>query len=347
MPTLLLVIVILVLAILWFKHYQTRQKQLAAKRRQQEQQRRQRAAAQEYIQQYQARLQEVEAKNRKTSKTHPDVNSASSSTMENPASKIDLLQNFIEKMIDEVINHDLEKLKLRVEEFKLKYRKLNRKQIANKIVNDQAFWGGMLAAPLGFGGVLFLAVALPVDLIKSLRIQAYMIICLRDLYEYPLEDCNTIKDEMFLIMAHSSIKDLKDFVSAEAKKQVKDNLDKKEALTKLAKADSYKLMGVRATQVLGTKYGAKVALRLGEKQIMNHALRKVPQVFRGIIWRLGGRKIAQRALQRAAGRVVPIVGAVMAAGIDGLMIKKVGQVAIDYYEMDGPDFMEAVYTLVE
>ncbi|NMG60750.1 hypothetical protein E1H12_20105 [Geitlerinema sp. P-1104] len=347
MPTLFLVIVVLVLALLWFRHYQIQQEQLAAKQRRQEQQRRERASAQEYIQQYQARLQEIEEKNRQASQTNLDVESASSSTMTNPAAKIDSLQRFLDKMIDEVINHDLEKLKLRVEELKLKYRKLNRKQIANKIVNGQAVLGGMLAAPLGVGGVFFLAVALPVDLIKSLRLQAYMIICLRYLYGYPLDDCNTIKDEMFLIMAHSSIEDLKDFVSAEAKKQVKDNLDKKEALTKLAKADSYKLMGVRATQVLGTKYGAKVALRLGEKQIMNHALRKVPQVFRGIIWRLGGRKIAQRALQRAAGRVVPIVGAVMAAGIDGLMTKKVGKVAIDYYETDGPYFLEAVYTLVE
>lgn len=51
-----------------------RQEQLA-KRRREEQRRRQRAAAQEYIQQYQARLQEIEEKKRHASGTHVDAES--------------------------------------------------------------------------------------------------------------------------------------------------------------------------------------------------------------------------------------------------------------------------------
>ena len=88
-------------------------------------------------------------------------------------SKVDLLQGFIEKMFDEIISHDLTKLKLRVYKFKLKYRKLPRQQIAKNIVNDQSFWGGILAAPGGLGGMFTLPVSIPADLIKTLRVQSY------------------------------------------------------------------------------------------------------------------------------------------------------------------------------
>ncbi len=265
----------------------------------------------------------------------------------NQPSKIDWLQNFIEEMIDEVIRHDLGEIKKRVQEFKLKHRNLPRRQIAQKIVEDQSFWGGLLAVPGGLGGLLVLPFALPVDMVKYLRVQAYMVCCLIDLYEYPLNDHSAIKTDLFLLMSHSSIDQLKDFVCSEAKKQVKNDFVKKEALIKLAKVKSYKDMEKKAVDTLGFKYGTQVAMRFGEKQIMNHTLRSVPKIFRGIIWRLGGRKIAEKTVQKTAGRIVPILGAVVAGGMDWWMIKATGQVAIEYYEMGGPDFLAAAYTLIE
>lgn len=180
--------------------------------------------------------------------------------------EINGLQKFIAEMIDEIISHDLDEIKRRVQEFKLKYRNLPQRQIAQKIVDDQSLWGGLLAVPTGLGGLLTLAFSIPADLIKYLRVQAYMICCLRDLYQYTLNDHGAIKTDLFLLMAHSSVDNLEKFVCSEAKKQVKDNLAKKEALDKLQSINYYKDMGKKASQVLGTKYGTKVAMRLGEKQ---------------------------------------------------------------------------------
>ncbi|WP_164674556.1 hypothetical protein [Spirulina subsalsa] len=265
----------------------------------------------------------------------------------NQPSKIDWLQDFIEKMIDEIISHYLDEIKRRVQKFKLKYRNLPRRQIAQKIVEDQSFWGGLLAVPGGLGGLVVLPFALPVDMVKYLRVQAYMIFCLIHLYEYPLNDHGAMKTDLFLLMSHSSIDQLKNFVCSEAQKQVKNDFAIKQALINLKKIDSYKDMGKKAVNELGVKYGTQVAMRLGEKQLMNHTLRSVPKIFRGIIWRLGGRKIAEKTLQKTAGRIVPILGAVVAGGMDWWMIKETGKLAIEYYEMGGPDFLDAAYTLIE
>lgn len=257
------------------------------------------------------------------------------------------LQKFIEEMIDDMINHDISKVQKRVSEFQCKYFKLSKEEIAKKIVEDQSFWGGLLAVPTGLGGVLTLPVGLSLDLIKYLRVQAYMICCLRHLYGYSLEDKNAIKTDLFLLMSHSSIDNLKDFVCYEAEKQVKDDFCKKEAFAQIKKLDVYKNIMVKTGQNLGVKHGAKVVIRFGEKQVMNYALRGVPKMFRGIIWRLGGRKIAEKTMQKTVNKVVPVIGAFVGAGVDWWLIKATGHLAIKYYEIGGPDFLDAVYGLLE
>ena len=134
------------------------------------------------------------------------------------------IQKLIEKIIDEIISHEPNTIEKRVAEFKLKYRNLEESEIAQKIIKDQSFSGGLLGAVTGLGGAILLPATISADLVKYLRIQAYMVCCLACLYEYPLDDRDALKTDLFLILSHSSIEKLKDFVCAEAEKYVKNDV---------------------------------------------------------------------------------------------------------------------------
>lgn len=257
------------------------------------------------------------------------------------------IQDFIEERIDGIIRHDLDEVTQRVREFKLKYNRSTKEKIAAAIVKDQSIWGGILAVPTGLGGLFSLPATVPIDLVKYLRVQSYMICCLRNLYEYPLNDTDAVKTDLFLLMSHSSIDELKDFVCREAEKQTKNDFHKKEALRKLRSRSSYKDVATKMSTNLGMKYAPKIAMKVGEKQVMNYTLRGVPKIFRSIIWRLGGRKIAEKTMQKAAGKVIPILGAAVGGSIDWWTIRATGNVAIDYYQENGPDFLNAAYSLIE
>ena len=83
-------------------------------------------------------------------------------------------------------------------------------------------------------------------------------------------------------------------------------------------------------------------MKFGEKQVMNYTLRGVPQIFRKFIWRLGGRKIAEKSLQKTFTKAIPILGAIVGGSVDWYIISKTGKVANEYYQMGGPIFLEEI-----
>lgn len=250
-------------------------------------------------------------------------------------------QEFIEKMIDKFIRHEPQKIQKRIEELKLKNSKLNQFQIAQKIINDQSVWGGVLGASTGLAGIFLLPVAVSVDLVKYLRVQAYMICCLAYLHGYSLDDHDALKTDLFLILSHSSVNEIKNFVCQEAKKQVKNDVAKKEAVERLMRVKSMKDIATNAGKSLVLNHATRVTMKLGEKQLMHHTLRGVPKIFRGLIWRLSGRKIAEKTVQKTATKAIPVLGAVVGGTADWWLIRSVGKVAIDYYQNDGPLFVQA------
>jgi hypothetical protein len=256
------------------------------------------------------------------------------------------IQDLAEKMIDGIIKYEPQKIKKRVDEIKLKHQNLKREEIAQKIIQDQSLWGGFLGAVTGVGGAVLLPATIPMDLLKYLKIQAYMICCLAYLYDYPLDDHDALKTDLFLIMSHSSINQLKDFLCAEAEKQVKDDFQKKQALKRLMSFNTSKNVAKKAGQSIFFNYGARATMKFGEKQVMNHALQGIPKIFRGIIWQLGGRKAAEKAMQKTVTKVVPLLGAVVGGTVDWWMIRGTGNVAKDYYQMNGPDFLQAINELL-
>jgi len=63
-----------------------------------------------------------------------------------------------------------------------------------------------------------------------------------------------------------------------------------------------------------------------------------------IFWNVGGKRIAQRAAQKAIGRAIPVVGAVAGFGMDWHSLKKKGQLAIEYYESGVPVIIKSLAT---
>jgi hypothetical protein len=134
---------------------------------------------------------------------------------------------------------------------------------------------------------------------------------------------------------------IREFVCQEAKKQVKNDVSKGEAIERLKRLNSLKDVTANAGKSLVLNHATRVTMKFGQKQVMNHTLRGVPKVFRGLIWRLGGRKIAEKTVQKTAAKAVPVLGAVVGGAVDWWLIKSVGKVAIDYYQNDGPLFVQA------
>jgi len=64
--------------------------------------------------------------------------------MSNSESLLNQCQNFIEEVIDKVIDHEPEKIKEYVDKFRLRHSKLSTAKIAQKILDDQATRSGFL-----------------------------------------------------------------------------------------------------------------------------------------------------------------------------------------------------------
>jgi len=261
------------------------------------------------------------------------------------------IEKKLEKMIDNIIEHEPEKIKSYVDSIKVKYYGLSKNQIAKKILNDQSQWSGMLGAMTGLGGLITLPATVPFDLVKYLRIQAFMVCSLAYLYDIPLSDLDNLKTDIFLIMAHSSIEKLKECVCSEADKNIKNDAFKRETLQQLKRMKSYKDIAIKFSTEkfsdVGVKYATRIAVNLGGKTVMNSTLKRVPKIFRGLIWRIGGRKIAERTMQKTISKAVPVIGAAVGGGVDWWMTRSVGEVAIEYYEMNGPGFIQCAFSLVD
>ncbi len=257
------------------------------------------------------------------------------------------LASLVEGMVDDIVSHDPEAIEKHVAELKAEHYDLNERQIADKIVQGESILGGILGAATGFGGLVVLPAAIPVDLVKYLRVQAYMICCLAHLYGYSLQDREARKTDLFLLMSHSSFDKIKEFVCSEASKQVGDDFYKKQAFNQLERRSSYKSTGTKAALKQIAQHVPGLVIKIGEKQMIKHTLRGVPKIFRGVLWRLGGRRIAEKTLQKSVGKVIPVLGAVFGGGIDWWLIRATGKVATDYYEKGGPDFLDAAYSLLQ
>lgn len=59
------------------------------------------------------------------------------------------------------------------------------------------------------------------------------------------------------------------------------------------------------------------------------------------LWRVGGRKIVEKSLQKSFTKVIPVIGAVTGFGFDWFSTKAIGKLAIEFYEKR-PELMKSL-----
>jgi len=101
---------------------------------------------------------------------------------------------------------------------------------------------------------------------------------------------------------------------------------------------------------------AAVASPIGKGTVLNLSTQVVPKLvqklgannlFREMIWKRLGKQMTEQGINKGLHRVIPVVGAVIGFGFDYKAIQNVGNVAIDYYENNGPEHLKALMEIFE
>jgi hypothetical protein len=91
------------------------------------------------------------------------------------------------------------------------------------------------------------------------------------------------------------------------------------------------------------KYAAKALTKYGGKAVVNYGMKGVSKHLAKALWKVGGRKMAEKALQKSIGKAVPVIGAVVGGGMDWFTTQFVGKLTIEYYENSVSEWVNAVF----
>jgi hypothetical protein len=208
--------------------------------------------------------------------------------------------------------------------------------LPEKIIHDQSIKSGVLGAITGVGGLVTLPATIPIDIVKSWRIQAFTIRCIAYLYEYTPANTD-IKTDIFLVLSNGSIEELKKLVITEALKSAP-----KHALKAL---ESVKQSIIKVTVKESTKYAAKVITKHGGKTIVKYTMKGMQKHLVKALWKVGGKKAVEKSVQKTLGKAVPVVGAIIGGSLDWVSTQAIGKLAIEYYENSTPEWIYEVFSL--
>lgn len=80
-----------------------------------------------------------------------------------------------QKHLDEVLAPDVGKLQAHAQKVATSAPALNDRQVVQRLINRQAMRCGVIGAVTGLGGLITLPVALPIDILASMRMQAALV----------------------------------------------------------------------------------------------------------------------------------------------------------------------------
>lgn len=105
--------------------------------------------------------------------------------------------------INEFANPDISTLQAEFEKQRAKNPNASTEQLVGKIIQQQAFKSGVIGAITGLGGFITLPIALPVDIVMSLRLQAALVEFIAAVYGHPQSSEQEARIRTFLIMSAS------------------------------------------------------------------------------------------------------------------------------------------------
>jgi hypothetical protein len=105
--------------------------------------------------------------------------------------------------IHEFANPDISRLRAEFDQQRAKNPEATTEQLIGAIIRQQAFKGGVIGAVTGFGGFFTLPIALPVDIVMSLRLQAALVEFIATVYGHGNGSERDSRIRMFLITSAS------------------------------------------------------------------------------------------------------------------------------------------------
>jgi hypothetical protein len=244
-----------------------------------------------------------------------------------------VLLEVLESLVDSILTNDPEKVSNYVDSIRSKSPHLTEKQIAKKIVGEQSFVNGLLGAGTGAAGLMALPATVPADLVKAWKIQAFTIRCIA--YSYGYTDQNTdLKTDIYLLLSNNSMTALKQMLVQEAAAA---------AMSTAAAAEAFKKSVTKEAAKAAPKYAAKVFVRCAGKEAANYTMKGLPKHITKALWKIGGKKVVERSIQKSLTKVVPVVGAVTGFAFDWVSTKVVGELATEFYENSGPELVDQIF----
>src|ERR687885_475244 len=244
------------------------------------------------------------------------------------------LEKAIESLIDWVIGSEPGEVTNYINKLRSENPEFTNKQIAEKIVNEQAINSGLLGAVTGLGGLITLPATIPIDLVKAYKIQAFTIRSIANIYGYTPQNTD-LKTDIFLVLSNGSIEAIKNLIITEALKTAP-----KQALKAV---DTLKKSAIQVAAKETPKYAAKALTKYGGKAVANYSMKGISKHLAKALWKVGGRKMAEKALQKSIGKAVPVIGAVVGGGMDWFTTQAVGKLAIEYYENSVSEWVNEVF----
>ena len=244
------------------------------------------------------------------------------------------LEKAIESLIDWVIGSEPGDVTNYINKLRSENPEFTNKQIAEKIVNEQSINSGLLGAVTGLGGLITLPATIPIDLVKAYKIQAFTIRSIAYIYGYTPQNTD-LKTDIFLVLSNGSIEAIKNLIITEALKTAP-----KQALKAV---DTLKKSAIQVAAKETPKYAAKALTKYGGKAVANYSMKGISKHLAKALWKVGGRKMAEKALQKSIGKAVPVIGAVVGGGMDWFTTQAVGKLAIEYYENSVSEWVNEVF----
>jgi hypothetical protein len=224
-------------------------------------------------------------------------------------SRSPITEKTFELFVNWILVSDAQAIDAYVAALRERHPHLDRKGIAQKVVEEQAFNNGCLGAATGLMGTAALPLTLPLDLIRTWKTQDFTIKAIASAYGYTPYNTD-LKTAVFLLLANGSFEELKEFAVNETANMM--------------------------------KYSAFNAVDAMKTSSMQVAAKEAPKYLAELLCKVSGRKITEKLLQRSFAVAIPLLGATISGGVDWLTTQAVGNLAIEFFENSGLEFVNSL-----
>lgn len=246
---------------------------------------------------------------------------------------LSIVEKPVEFFVDWILISDLEAVQSYVDDLRRRYPQLDRRALAQKIVEEQSWNNGLWGAVAGFTGTIALPLTLPFDAIKSWKIQDFTIKAIAYLYGYTPHNSD-LKTAIFLLLTNGSLEEIQQFLIAESSNFV--------TQTAFNAVDAIKSSTIQIVATDIPKHAAKALIKSGEAISKTFGLREITKYFSEFLCKVCGKKLTEKILQKSVSLTVPVLGAAIGSGIDWLTTQAVGNLAIEFFENSGFELIHSV-----